>query len=151
MVGDHKSNQHHILFSTLWAYRNSVKTTTGFTPFHLVYGLKVVLPIQCHITFLQLAVELILDTSTEEERFLYLSNLDETHRDAALANKAHRKCVKAQYDKSVQPRVFNEGDLVLTYDQRYGKLGKGKFESMWYGPFVISKVLEKGSYELVGL
>ena len=54
-----------------------------------------------------------------------------------------------QYDKSVQPRVFNEGDLVLTYDQRYDKLGKGKFESMWYGPFVISKVLEKGAYELV--
>ena len=35
--------------------------------------------------------------------------------------------------------VFNEGDLVLTYDQRYDKLGKGKFESMWYGPFLISK------------
>ena len=43
----------------------------------------------------------------------------------------------------------NEGDLVLTYDKRYDKLGKGKFESMWYGPFVISKVLEKGPYELV--
>ena len=62
---------------------------------------------------------------------------------------AHKKCVKAQYDKSIQPRVFNEGELVLTYDQRYDKLGKGNFESMWYGPFVISKVLEKGAYELV--
>ena len=57
--------------------------------------------------------------------------------------------MKAQYDKSVQPRVFNEGDLVLTYDHRHGKLGNGKFESMWYGPFVISKVLEKGAYECV--
>ena len=74
---------------------------------------------------------------------MYLNNLDETQRDAALANEAHKKCVKAQYDKSVQPHVFNKGDLVLTYDQRYDKLGKGKFESMWYGPFVISKVLEK--------
>ena len=27
MVGDHKSNWHHILFSALWAYRTSVKTT----------------------------------------------------------------------------------------------------------------------------
>ena len=66
-----------------------------------------------------------------------------------MANEAHKKHVKAQYDKSVQPRAFNEGDLVLTYDQRYDKRGKGKFESMWYGPFVISKVLEKGAYELV--
>ena len=80
---------------------------------------------------------------------MYLTNLDETRRDVALANEAHKKCVKAQYDKSVQPCAFNEGDLVLTYDQRHDKLRKGKFESMWYSPFIISKVLEKGAYELV--
>ena len=51
--------------------------------------------------------------------------------------------------KSVEPRVFNEGDLVLTYDQRHDKVGKGKFESMWYGPFIVSKFLEKGAYELM--
>ena len=78
-----------------------------------------------------------------------LSNLYKTRRDVALANEAHKKCVKGQYNKSIQPHVFNKGDLVLTYDQRYDKLGKGKFKSMWYGPFVISKVLEKGAYELV--
>ena len=61
-----------------------------------------------------------------------------------MVNEAHKKHVKAQYDKSVEPCVFNEGDLVLTYDQRHDKLGKGKFESMWYGPFIVSKVLEKG-------
>ena len=126
-----------------------MKTTIGFTPFHLVYGLKAVLPIQCQIPSLKLAIELLPDTSAEEDRFLYLNNLDKTRRDVALANEAHKKHVKAQYDKSVQPRAFNEGDLVLTYDQRYEKLGKGKFESMWYGPLIISKVLEKGAHELV--
>ena len=45
MVGDHKSNWHHTLLSALWAYRTLVKTTTGFTPFQLVYGLEAVLPI----------------------------------------------------------------------------------------------------------
>ena len=74
-----------------------------------------------------------------------MNNLDKTRRDATLANEAHKKRVKAQYDKSVQPHAFNEGNLVLTYDQRYDKLGKGKFESMWYGPFIISKVLDKGT------
>ena len=108
MVGDHKYNWHHILFSTLWAYRTFVKIATGFTPFQLVYGLEAVLPIQCQVPSLQLAVELLLDTFVEEERFLYLSNLNETCRDAALANEAHKKCVKVQNDKSVQPRDFNE-------------------------------------------
>ena len=66
-----------------------------------------------------------------------------------MANEAHKKRVKAQYDKSVQPHAFNKGDLVLTYDQRYEKLGKGNFESMWYSPFIISKFLEKGAYNIM--
>ena len=94
-VGDHKSNWHLVLFSTLWAYRTSMKIATGFTPFQLVYGLEAVLPIQCQIPSLQLTVEILPDTSAEEARFLYLNNLDETRRDAALANEAHKKHVKA--------------------------------------------------------
>ena len=66
-----------------------------------------------------------------------------------MVNEAHKKHVKAQYNKSVEPCVFNQCDLVLTYDQRHDMLGKGKFESMWYGPFTVSKVLEKGAYDLV--
>ena len=72
-----------------------MKTAIGFTPFQFVYGLEAVLSIQCQIPSLQLAVKLHPDTFVEEERFVYLSNLDETRRDAALANEAHKKCVKA--------------------------------------------------------
>ena len=86
MVGENKSNWHLIIFFTLWAYRTSMKTTTGFTPFELVYGLEAVLPIQCQIPYLQLVVELLPDTSVEEVRFLYLNNIDETRRDVSLAN-----------------------------------------------------------------
>ena len=49
MVGVHKSNWHVQLFSALWAYRTSAKTATGSTPFQLVYGLEVVLMIECEI------------------------------------------------------------------------------------------------------
>ena len=77
---------------------------------------------------LKLAVEIIPNTSTKEEIFLYLTNLNETRRDATLANEAHKKHIKAQYDKSVQPHVFNEGDLVMTYNLRHDKIGKGKFK-----------------------
>ena len=116
MVGDHKSNWHQTLFSALWAYITLVKIVTSFTPFWLVYELEAVLPIQCLILSLKLVIELLPNTSTEEERFLYLTNLDETRQDVSLVNEAHKKHVKAQYDKCVEPRVFNEGDLVLTYD-----------------------------------
>ena len=66
-----------MLFSALWAYRTLVKTSTGFTPFQLVYGLEVVLPIECEIPSLQLAIELLPATSKEEKHFLYSAQLDE--------------------------------------------------------------------------
>ena len=95
-----------MLFSALWAYRTSAKTAIGFTPFQLVYSIEVVLPIECKITSLKLAIELLPATSEEEKYFLYLAQLDETRRTAALVAKAHKKHVKAQYDRSVTPLVF---------------------------------------------
>ena len=124
----------------------SVKTTTGFTPFQLVYGLEAVLPIECEIPSLKLAIEILPNTTGEEDHLLYLNQLDENHRDAAFRNETHKKQVKAQYNRNVHPRSFQQGDLVLTYDQQYDKLGKGKSESMWHDPYIIDKVLETRLY-----
>ena len=60
------------------------------------------------------------------------------------------KCrVKVQYDNSVHPRRFSESDLFLLWDQAKEPLGVGKFNPMWHGPYVVKRVLEKGTYELV--
>jgi hypothetical protein len=72
-----KSNWHLMVYSSLWAYRTYVKTATGFSPFKFVYGLEVVLPIECQILSLKLAVQLLSDTSPLEERLLYLERLNE--------------------------------------------------------------------------
>ena len=54
-----------------------------------------------------------------------------------------------QFDRSVKPRTFSEGDLVLVYEHDKDELGACKLEPMWYGPYIVRKVLEKGAYELV--
>ena len=149
MVGKHKSNWHIQLFSTLWAYRTTAMTTIGFTPFQLVYGLEAVLPIECEIPSLKLTVELLPNTTKEEQRLLYLSHLDEIRQDATLANKSHQKRIKKRYDRSMRPRLFSEGDLVLVYDQDKDTLGAGKFKPLWYGPYIVPKVLQQGAYKLV--
>ena len=77
IIGIHKSNWNSILFSALWAYRTSVKTSTGFTPFQLIYGLELVLPIECEIPSLKLAIEFLPATYEEEKHFLYLDHLDD--------------------------------------------------------------------------
>jgi hypothetical protein len=89
----------------------------------LVYGIEVVLPIKCEIPSFKLTVKLLPHTSVEEEIFLYLTNMDETSCDSSLINKTYQKHIKNQYDKSIQPHAFAEGDLVLVYDQDHHKLG----------------------------
>ena len=65
-----------------------------------------------------------------------------------MALEVNKRRVKVQYDKIVHPRRFNEGDMVLLWDQDKEPLGEGKFNSMWHGPYVVKRVLEKGAYEL---
>eukprot|EP00253_Pinus_taeda_P022751 PITA_22751 len=68
----------------------------------------IVLPIECEILPLQLAIELLPATSEEEKRFLYLAQLDENRRNAALAIETHAKRIKAQYNRNVTPHHFLE-------------------------------------------
>eukprot|EP00253_Pinus_taeda_P033075 PITA_33075 len=149
IIGIHRLNWHNMLFSALWVYRTSVKTSTGFTPFQLVYGLEAVLPIECEILSLRMAIELLPATSEEERRLLYLAQLDENRHDVALVIESHAKCIKSQYDRNVTPRNVSEGDLVLLYNQANDKLGAGKFMPMWHGPYIVKRKLAKGAYELV--
>eukprot|EP00253_Pinus_taeda_P020205 PITA_20205 len=114
----------------------------------LVYGLEAILPTQCEVSSLKLVIDLLPETS-EEACFLELIHLDETCHDVALANEAHKKRIKVQYDRNVKPRIFSEGDLVFLYDQEADKLRAGKFDLMWMGPYVVKRVLAKVAYELV--
>ena len=137
-----------LLFPALWAYWTLVKTTFGFNSFQLVYDVEAIFPIECEIPSLEIVVQLLPETSALEARLVELEHLDETRRDVATTNKAHKHRVKLQYDKSVCPRIFSKGDLVLVYDQASDALGAGKFVAMWHGPYVVKRVLIKGSYEL---
>ena len=72
-----KMNWHIMLYPALWAYRTAVKTATSFSPYQLVYGVESVLSVECEIPSLKLAIEILLDTSTFEERLVYLEQLDQ--------------------------------------------------------------------------
>jgi hypothetical protein len=73
-----------MLYPTLWAYRTSVKTSTSFSPFQLVHGVESILPIECEIPSLRLAVKLLPDTFDLEQCLIHLESLDEQHRDASM-------------------------------------------------------------------
>ena len=48
MAETHK-DWHNKLPYALWAYRTSVRTSTGATPYSLAYGMEAVLPIEIEI------------------------------------------------------------------------------------------------------
>jgi hypothetical protein len=83
-----------MLYLALWAYRTSVKTAIEFFPFQLVHGVELILPIECEIPSLKLAVVLLPDTSDLERCLVHLESLDEQHRDASTAIEANKRCVK---------------------------------------------------------
>ena len=117
-------------------------------PPHLVFGEEAVLSIECKIPSLHLAVELLPATQPLEQRLIMLERASEYRRVALQTMEAAKKCTKAQYDQKVQPRPFHKGDLVLVYDQAHDVLGHRKFDSLWLGPYVISKEPGKGAYLL---
>ena len=80
---------------------------------------------------------------------VHLEQLDEQRQDALVALDMNKSRIKVQYNKSIHPRKFSEGDLVLLWDQAKEPLGARKFNPMWHGPYVVKRVLEKGAYELV--
>ena len=64
----------------------------------------------------------------------------------------HQQNIKQSFDKKVRKYDFQLGDLVLKWDAPKLYKGKhGKFESLWIGPFNISKVFSNNSYKLQNL
>ena len=105
-----------MLYPPLWAYQTNVKTATWFSPFQLVHGVEAVTPVEYEIPSLKIAIHVLPDTTELEEHLLHLEHLDEQRRDALAANKAYKNRVKNQYDKSIKPRIFSKGELVLLCD-----------------------------------
>ena len=64
----------------LWAYKTTVRTPTGETPFKLAYGSETVIPIKVHMA--NHRVMMYQDKDNEEQLCLNLDLIDEVRTDA---------------------------------------------------------------------
>ncbi|RDY06368.1 hypothetical protein CR513_09656, partial [Mucuna pruriens] len=108
---------HEILPYALYGYRTSVRTSTGATPYSLVYGTKAVLPIEVEIPSLRVLAEVELN----EAEWLY------------------QKRVKKAFDKKVRPRIFKKRDMVLKRVLPNLKDSRGKWAPNYEGPYVVKQ------------
>ena len=101
---------------TFWAYRNSPKSATSFSPFSLVYGTEVVSPAK--IITPSLRVMQMQEKEKEEEVFVAercedLEGLDEKREKVQEHSRRYRQKITEVYGRMTKERVFVEGQLVL--------------------------------------
>ena len=101
--------------NALWAYRNSPKSTTGFSPFSLIYETEVVSPAK--IMTPSLRVMQMQEKKMEEEVFAAERHedlgLDEKREKAQKCSRKYKQKVTETYDRMTKEKVFTEGQLVL--------------------------------------
>ena len=134
----------------LWAYKMTVRTPTGETPFKLAYGSKAVIPAEVHMV--NHRVMTYQDKDNEEQLRLNLDLIDGVRTDAEHKTARYKNLMARQYDAMVKSRRFNIGDLVLkkvslaVKNPAHGKLGLN-----WEGLYKIINCKRQGSYYLEAL
>lgn len=90
MIIDH-SKWHEMLPYALMAYKTSIRTSTGATPYSLVYGMEAVLPIEVKISsFKVLAEAKIPESAWAQVRHDQLNLIDEKRLQAMSNGKPTR-------------------------------------------------------------
>ena len=140
------------LHFALWAYRTSFRTSTGATPYSLVYGMEAVLPIEIEMGSLRVALEQQI-SEAEWAQFHYdqHSLLDERILRVVDHVQAYQRKMTRAFRKMVNPKKFKKGDLVLKVLR--GLIGdpEGKFRPTWSGPYVIRDLTRGGAAWLTNL
>ena len=137
---------HEMLPFALHDYRTAVRTSTGATPFSLVYGMEAVLPIEVKIPSMRVLMETKLDEAEwVQSRFDQLNLIDEKRMVALCHGQLYQSRLKRAFDKKVHPREFQEGDLVLKRILPIHKDARGKWTPNYEGPYVVKKAFSGGA------
>jgi hypothetical protein len=153
-IEDNPRRWHEKLSEVLWAHRTSRHGATKVTPFKLVYGQEVVLPVEIGLQNLRVTGqdslsaneyhELMMDKIDDAPECLFKA-LEEIEREKVKIAKA--------YNKRVMEKSFQVGDLawkmILPFGTRSGKFGK--WSPSWKGPFRVIQGVPGNAYFIENL
>ena len=136
----------------LWAYRTFFRTSTGATPYPLVYGMEAVLPIEIEMGSLRVTLEhQISKAEWVQSRLDQLSLLDERRLRVVDHIQAYQRKIARSFKKRVKPRPLQRGDLVLRVLRGLVTDPRGKFRPNWSGPYIIRELTLEGAAWLMDL
>ena len=142
-VADKPSDWDQWLGLVVMAYRTAKHSSTGFSPFQLLYGRDSVTPAD---------VEFHLPTSSRtRNQAEYLQDLQSNlrvTRELMEENEAFAKSHQARNHKVVETKTYESGDQVLLHDPAT-RHGTGyKLRRPWTGPFIVMEKLGSVNYRI---
>jgi len=140
---------HEMLPFALHGYQTSVRTSTGVTPYSLVYGMEAVLPFEVEVPSQRILAESGLEESEWARTCYDQLNLIEGKRLTAMSHgRLYQQRMKNALYKNVRMRKFHEGDLVLKKMSHAVKDNRGKWALNYEGPFVVKRAFSGGALVL---
>ncbi|XP_074347063.1 uncharacterized protein LOC141685886 [Apium graveolens] len=123
------------------------RTTTGETPFSLVYGCEAMVPVEVGAgSFRRDNYD---SEANEVDHRLYLDMIDKTQEDAQIRIASYQQRTARQYNSKVRAQTFKVGDLVLhQVIPNTTVVSHGVFGENWEGPYKLKSVLWEGTHHL---
>jgi Integrase zinc binding domain/Integrase core domain len=144
LSNEHKTDWDRYIAPVLFAYRTTKHNTTKFTPFYLMYGREVKLP---------------MDSFGLEREHNLLTRLHDLVEDLPRGRFGAKEQIeigqvkqKELYDKKIkQEQHFLLGQKVLYYKAVQDNQHTGKLLPKWKGSYFIHEVQPNGSYKIMTL
>ena len=140
---DHSLDWEECLPKVCFAYNTSVQTSTGYTPFYLMFGRQAKLPVDLMYG---------MDNTPDVELPEYVGNLKRTLQKAYEVAREHigekQQFQKELYNQKVHGLPFCVGDLVWLYSPAVTKGRSKKLHLPWDGPYRVIKRLSDANYRI---
>jgi hypothetical protein len=118
LLTENKKAWHVHLKYTLWANQICTKKSIGMSPFQLVYGTYVVLPINLSLPMMNLWQDANEETNNVTRRINQIIEVYKNRAEVDDKLQKYQDNMKALFDKKAKDREFLPGDLVLKWDAR---------------------------------
>jgi transposase InsO family protein len=125
--------------SVLWSLRTMPNSSTGYTPFFLLFGAEAVLPMDVRYGTprVEAYVEEDVQIALEDTRDL----LDEAWDVALVRSAVYQQSLCNYHSRRVRGWSFEPGNLVLCLKQT----STSKLESPWEGPYLVREAILGGA------
>ena len=137
---------HEMLPYALHGYRTTVRTSTGATPYSLVYGMEAVTPIEVEIPSLRVLIESTLEEDEwVKTRSEQLSMIEEKRLVAMCHGQLYQRRMARAFNKKLRLREFEPGDLVLKKILPNQEDNRGKWAPAYEGPYIVKQAFSGGA------